>query len=275
MSGLTKELATATPSDEAAVRSLAASVDFWWHSLDLGCGVVTKGIKSREYLAGELAALRLPDVRGKSVLDIGTWDGFYAFACERAGAARVVAVDHFVWSIEMSVFKRRYETNTEEVWPHPRSDPELWNPRELPGKRGFDVAHAALGSRVEPVVADFEHEPLNQLGRFDVVLYLGVVYHMPNPLGALRRLLAVTGDLAVIESDALAVGGFEDRPVLEFVGGGKRASDPTNWWIPNRLGLERLCLAAGFSRVEHVSPAPGEPPPGEIARVRTILHAWR
>ena len=55
-------------------------VKFWWHSIDLGQGVVTPGEKTPAVIARELKALRLPDLRGKSVLDIGAYDGYYSFA---------------------------------------------------------------------------------------------------------------------------------------------------------------------------------------------------
>jgi len=72
-------------------RRLQARVDdvaFWWHSIDLGHGVRTAGHKSADALRAELDALALPDLTGKSVLDIGGWDGFFAFEAERRGAAR-------------------------------------------------------------------------------------------------------------------------------------------------------------------------------------------
>jgi tRNA (mo5U34)-methyltransferase len=265
------------PADAWAARSLAETVEFWWHSIDLGHGVVTDGTKTPEYLAVEHRSLGLPDLHGKTVLDVGAWDGFYSFACERAGAAHVVALDHFVWSIDLPTYQRRYRQAVERglVTAEPSNDPELWRPDELPGKRGFDVAHAALGSDVEVIVIDFQQADLEAIGRFDIVLFLGVIYHMRDPLEALRRLLSLTGELAVIESETFALGGAEHRPLFEFVGGGGRLGDPTNWWIPNRRGLEELCLAAGFSRVEHVSPAPPEQAPAALMRMRTVMHAWR
>ena len=66
-----------------------AAIPFWCHSIDLGMGVVTPGIKTPAALRKELASLRLPNLRGKSVLDVGAWDGFYSFTAERLGASRV------------------------------------------------------------------------------------------------------------------------------------------------------------------------------------------
>ena len=66
----------------------------WFHSHDLGSGVRTVGIKSAETLQREWEVLSLPPLDGKSVLDIGAWDGWFSFRCEEAGAERVVALDH-------------------------------------------------------------------------------------------------------------------------------------------------------------------------------------
>ena len=78
----------------------AAESEVWFHSIDLGHGVVTKGQKTAPTLAKELDALRLPSLSGKSVLDIGAFDGFYSFEAERRGAARVVSLDLQMWELE-------------------------------------------------------------------------------------------------------------------------------------------------------------------------------
>src|SRR5215813_1012660 len=67
----------------------------WYHSIDLGHGVVTKGIDDTPYRLGRLD---LPaSFAGETVLDIGAWDGFFSFEAERRGAARVVAADVYSW----------------------------------------------------------------------------------------------------------------------------------------------------------------------------------
>jgi tRNA (mo5U34)-methyltransferase len=159
-------------------------VGFWWHSIDLGGGVITPGRKGDlTYMAAEHASLRLPDLRGRSVLDVGCWDGYYAFAAERAGAARVTALDHYAWE----------------------------QPR-LGAGRGFDVAHAALASRVHKRHADFMTCELAGVDRHDVVLFLGVLYHLEEPLSAVRRLREVTGELAVIATTMRRTGGRPTPP---------------------------------------------------------------
>ena len=67
------------------LREMADSLPFWWHSIDLGHGVKTKGVKAGGDMTNELKSLCLPELRGKTVLDIGPMDGFYSFEAERRG----------------------------------------------------------------------------------------------------------------------------------------------------------------------------------------------
>src|SRR5437588_11652940 len=110
-----------------------AQVPVWWHSIDLGDGVVTPGHKSPTMLDDEWQSLNLPDLCGKSVLDIGAWDGFFSFAAERAGAARVVALDHYVWSLDLVAAQMR-ENDAAPTF-EPAAD--VWHPDPLPRKRGL------------------------------------------------------------------------------------------------------------------------------------------
>jgi tRNA (mo5U34)-methyltransferase len=233
------------------LQSLADSVDFWWHSIEFGPGVVTKGHKTPEILGRELASMRLPNLQGKTVLDIGAWDGFFSFAAERLGAQRVLALDHHVWSHDIArQVKYLQECKKRGEAPVYGEGAPTWQPERLPGKRGFDTAHNALNSNVECMVADFMNADLDQVGVFDIVFFLGVLYHMQDPLGALKRVAAMTRDLAIIETQAIAVPGYEQLEIVEFYSAAQLNADPSNWWAPNREALKGMCLAAGFRRVE-------------------------
>ena len=241
---------------------------FWWHSIDLG-DRVTPGHKTPELLDREWSNLRLPDLTGRSVLDIGCWDGWFSFRAERAGAARVVALDHYVWSLDLPR-QQSYWRDCRERAITPQQyheQPDLWHPDTLPGKAGFDLAHSTLNSRVEPVVADFMTVDLDTLGTFDIVLYLGVLYHMEEPLTALRRVRRATKSLAVIESEALTIAG-QTNALWEFVPGAAVNADIGNWWIPTEAGLHGLCRAAGFREVETVVGPPDGP-----EHYRLVVHA--
>jgi len=261
------------------LRQMADSVPSWWHSIDLGRGVVTPGVKSAADLEAELAALHLPPLKGKTFLDVGAWDGYFSFAAERRGARRVVALDHYVWNMDLVAQVEYWQECQEKgIVPRPyETIPSVWRPDELPGKRGFDTAHAALGSRVESRVADFMTMDLDELGEFDVVLYKGVLYHMENPFAALRRVAQVTGELAIIETAAVLVPGFEHCAVCEFYESDELNFDPSNWWAPSTKALHGMCRAAGFARVEAVygDPDASGTAPGEVIRYRTVAHAWK
>jgi tRNA (mo5U34)-methyltransferase len=227
----------------------------YWHSIHLG-DAITPGRKgSLAHMEAELAGLRLPDLRGRTVLDVGAWDGYFSFAAERLGARSVTALDHFVW--ERMLFRGGDDD------------------RPLPGRAGFDHAHAALGSSVRALHLDFAGGDLSGLGIFDVVLFLGVVYHLENPLEALLRLRRHTGELAVIESEAAEWPGLEDRGLLEFFPGDERHGDPTNFFAPSAAALCALCRAAGFAEVEVVrgAPARAQPGPDGAVRYRLLVHA--
>jgi tRNA (mo5U34)-methyltransferase len=260
-------------------------VTFWFHSIDLGEGVVTPGQKSAETLAAELESLRLPPLEGKTVLDVGAWDGYFSFAAEARGAARVVALDHYVWQFDL--YPWTLDPDEQRAWLRskgrdpdavyqPEELPDVYRPEELPGMAGFNTARSLLGSRVEPLVADFMDVDLGELGTFDVVLYLGVLYHIKDPFLALRRLREVTRDVAIVETSIMALPRFEEAAMWSFFEGRELDHDPTNWWQPNAAGLEAMLSAAGFRRVERVV---GPPPPEEIGgaepqQYRAVMHAY-
>lgn len=239
-------------------RSLAERVHAigWYHSIDLGDGIVTPGRSENTVLTAE----QLPALRGRSVLDIGAWDGYYSFLAERLGASRVVSLDHYAWGVDLVArFKYWSECTDAGVLPdHDRDLTEFWDP-ELPGRRGFDLAREALHSKVEPRLGDFATIDLASLGTFDVVLYLGVLYHVKEPLTVLERLRQVTTEVAVVETEAIHVENYDHATFLQFSAGAV-GNDYGVWYIPTIRALEELCRAAGFSHVETVL---GPPPPTE------------
>ncbi len=238
----------------------------WYHSIDLGNGVVTRGSSVQETSADVI-----PDVAGRSVLDIGTWDGKFSFLAERAGAARVVALDHYAWGVDWAARGAYWEEciRNGTLPDQSRDETDFWLP-DLPGRRPFEFAAAALGSKVEPVVADFQTVDLDELGAFDVVLYLGVLYHMPEPLTCLERVRAVTREVAVIETEAVHLQGLDHEALLQFYAGSSLHTDFGNWYVPTIEALRNMCRAAGFSQVRTVV-GPPAPPPGPAPGLRLRL----
>ena len=185
----------------------------WWHQIELPDGTVTPG---HDQSAAKLESLHLPSLAGKSVLDVGALDGYFSFAAERLGAARVLATDSYMW-------------------------------QQPGGRNGFEYARSALGSKVEDREIDVLDLSPEAVGTFDVVFFLGVLYHMRHPLLALERVASVTRELCVVET--LTDLTFLRRPAAAFYPG-RTMGDATNWWAPNRAGLLGLLREAGFQRVE-------------------------
>ena len=259
---------------------LIDKVPFWFHSIDCGDGVVTNGRKSLAVLQDELNGLALPSLVGKTVLDIGSWDGFYSFAAEELGARRVMALDHYVWSMNLPNQQKYWETCREQrVVPSAyHLVPGHWEPGALPGKLGFDTVHRIKCSAVEQLVADFTQVNLVDVGQFDIVFFLGVLYHLEEPFHALKRLSLLTRELAVIETSAVFVPAVEDVGLFEFYEVDELGHDVGNWFAPNVTGLAKACRAAGFRNVEVTSaypPVPNSTANEEIYRYRLTVHAYK
>lgn len=211
---------------------------FWWHSIDLGNGIVTPGGKSAELLRAEAETVFGPiSLTGKSVLDIGAWDGFFSFEAKRRGAKRVLATDHFCWT-------------------HPR----------VKAKETFDLARAALKADVEDMTIDVPDLNVARVGEFDVVLFLGVFYHLIDPIKALQDIAPIVRDVLIVETH-LDLHDFE-RPAMVFYPGAELNNDPTNWWGPNRKLIECLLRYVGFTRIDY------RPHP-TVGHGRGIFHASR
>jgi tRNA (mo5U34)-methyltransferase len=207
----------------------------WFHNMELG-GVPT----APKHFLGDYPAVKwrnfahvIPsDLSGKTVLDIGCNAGFYSLEMKRRGAERVVGID------------------SDEVY----------------------LAQARFAAEVRGAQIEFRRlsvYQVSQLGeRFDLVLFMGVLYHLRYPLLALDMVAEHTvGDLLVVQSllrgvrnvDPLAAnyhfwetGIFEKPgyPKLHFVEN-SYANDPTNWWIPNRACMEAMLRSAGLDILEH------------------------
>jgi tRNA (mo5U34)-methyltransferase len=202
------------PADELRRRADAIR---WFHTMDLGQGVRTSGIYDP---SRTLPRLGLPDrLDGRTVLDVGAWDGFYSFAMARRGAS-VLSTDHYSWS------------------------GGGWGTKD-----GFDLARTALDlpvrdQRIDPL----ELSPDAVGGRFDIVLFLGVLYHLRDPLLVLERVRSVTGSLLVLETEVGML--LTRRPAADFFPGTELNDDPTNWWAPNVPAMVGMLRAVGFSHVE-------------------------
>ena len=217
------------------IRQRADALGPWFHNIDLG-GVMT----APDHFLGDYPQVKwrrfadaIPaDLTGKSVLDIGCNGGFYSIEMKRRGAARVLGIDF--------------------------DDDYLAQARFAADVTGFDIEFRRLS--VYDVGAIGE--------RFDVVLFMGVLYHLRHPLLALDLIHEhVAGDILVFQSMQRGSNEVEevrddydfwemdhfDRPgypKMHFIEK-NYAHDPTNWWVPNRACTEAMLRSAGFCILEH------------------------
>ncbi len=210
-----------------------SAVPRWRHRIQLPDGTYTPG--TQDTLA-QLPKIHLPDsLIGKSVLDIGCSDGFYSFECERRGAKRVLAVDDF-----SSVY--------------------------IDAPSGFMVARELLHSKVEFSQRDLFSLDSKEVGRFDVVLFLGVLYHLRHPLLALEKLAPLCDDLLILETTLVPQpSGLKDqamalltrtssRPHMVFQEHEKAVNpDPTVWWHCTTECVEAMLRSCGFCDVQTVN----------------------
>ncbi len=196
----------------------------WFHRIDLGNGIVTPGFDDTPT---KLRQIQLPEnLMGKTVLDVGAWDGFFSFEAERRGASRVVALDGGVWKVDSI------------------------------GKAGFEFARKVLGSRVEDVEMEVNDLSVERLGQFDLVLFLGVLYHLPDPVGTFLKVAALAKQDIIIETH---VDMIEHKvPTIAFYPFDECANDPTNWCGPNQAAVEGMLRLAGFRKIKAspLTPAP-------------------
>lgn len=202
----------------------------WFHTIDLGDGLVTPGRVPLRELNKLAEDVGLPhDLTGKRVLDIGAWDGFFSFEAERRGASDVLAID--VVPLE---------------------------------KTGFALAKKFLNSKARyRQMSVYDLSP--ELGKFDVVLFFGVWYHLRYPVLAIDRIWEVLekgGDL-YLESVCLdnylviddeTVDSLENidhalsnMALLQFYRLDElNPGDFSNWFSFSRKAVEDILLSAGF-----------------------------
>jgi tRNA (mo5U34)-methyltransferase len=194
------------------IQTLVDSIN-WWHSIDFGEGVVSKGKAFNGDPQKQIGRLQFPDgiFKDKNVLDIGCWDGVYSFHAEKMGAKSVVAIDTDEYNL---------------------------------GSKGFDLAKRILISNVRRETMDVM-DLVPDFGMFDVIIFSGVLYHLEHPCQALSNVLACLnpGGTLIIETHVHSI--TEDLPIMQFHPGKTLKGDPTNFWSPNMLCLRKMLEEKG------------------------------
>jgi tRNA (mo5U34)-methyltransferase len=208
----------------------------WFHSIDLGHGLITHGLKSLEVLAQEQRVIFDPvNLEGATVLDVGAWNGAFSFAAKRRGAAHVLATDEYVWIHEH------------------------WR-----GREAFDIANSALGLKIEAMQIDVPQIAPATVGYWDIALFLGVLYHLPSPLEGLEAVAEVTKDCLIVETHTDLVD--HSTPALAYYPGNSLNGDGSNFFGPNPAFVIEALKECGFTRFDTYI---------HIDHSRLTVHAWR
>jgi tRNA (mo5U34)-methyltransferase len=212
----------------SAVQALEQAKDIgWYHTLELAPGHVTEGMFD---LRDQMHHYGLPErLDGKRALDVGTWDGFWAFEMERRGA-EVISLD--------------IDDERDLDWP-PRRRPKSFP--EGPRGEGFRIAREIYGSRVERVNLNIYDATPEEIGTFDLVFCGSVLIHLRDQLLALERIANLcTGTFISAEE--------YDRVAQLFPFSFSRYHADRDkavvFWLPSIRTWKRLLWTAGFDRVE-------------------------
>jgi tRNA (mo5U34)-methyltransferase len=238
------------------LRDAVAANPAWYHTIELAPGVTTPGVVDLR----RVAAKALPDrMDGLRALDVGTFDGFWAFEMERRGAD-VVAIDvGKVDAVQLPPVNRERLTRAAD-----QIGLELGT--------GFALAAEALGSkarRIECSVLDLEPTAID--GPVDFVFVGALLLHLRDPVQALERILKslnAGGRLTYMEPASILLTMLSPRrPVARF----QPLETNFNWWVNNLAGLRALAVVAGFQQVERI----GLVRPPSVKHMRQVYAIYR
>lgn len=225
--------------DEKEVRSAMDRHKFY-HIIELTSGIVTPG--NPAYVPAQQACmrrLRELDLRGKRVLDIGCRDGLFSFAAERMGAAEVVGIDN-----DLSVPAREF------LIPF-------------------------FKSKVRMVELNLYDLTPDRFGRFDVVIFPGVLYHLRYPFWGLKRIRDVMNPGAHLLIETPIWERDDGKALLYCPTGEESPYEPTSCTFFNEKGLRDSMASLGCAThsVDYVR-SQGEPGPLK-ARYNRIRNRFR
>jgi SAM-dependent methyltransferase len=220
---------------------------YWYHTVDLGNGVVTPG--DYDYRSS-IEAFQFPDTMyGMNVLDVGSGTGFFAFECERRGA-EVVSVELpslYEWDI---IHDEKEKVIRSLMSHHQASSPEEAYYQHLIGP--FEFCRSQLQSSVRRVYSSIYDLTPEILGskEFEIVLLGDILLHLFSPLKALDVIAPLCKKTLIIASDILPYPRHE--PTMRFLGMVSKEQDLRTWWAFSERCMEEMALRVGFANVSIV-----------------------
>jgi len=256
---------------------------FWYHTVELPQGLVTPG----QYdFRTSLPCFQFPDdMRGMTVLDVGSATGFFAFEFERRGAQVVsmeipslAALDRFPGQTVDETLQKIRQMLAPEALSHFKEKVDKYTAEELHFyllEGPFEFCRRMLNSRVERRFATVYELSEAALGRgaFDLVFIGDVLLHTINPLQALAAVAPLCGGVLVLSQTMPEAN--DEGPAMLYVGGQDPILDHISWWLPNKQCFVQLLKKMGFRNVADLGHFSGVQRPEGITYHRTVLHAVR
>ncbi len=264
--------AAVAPSDPAA-RQLWERVSKigWYHTIDLGGGVVTPGFIDNR---NSVPLFGLPDdLTGKRCLDIGTYDGFWAFEMERRGASEVIGID-VDSPLDHDIPRRQRVAMLREAGEQADQQRDRWSAQQAerglqyPGA-GFQLAREVLGSRARREDINVYDVSPERLGKFDLVLISQLLLRLRDPQTVIENIFSVARDVAIIAEPYDSELEDADRPLSEFVG----TTVLGVWWRHSIQSMRKMMEVSGFERIQEVSRFEVENRSGRFSKVVLKGHA--
>ena len=259
---------------------------FWYHTIDLGNGLVTPG--TFDYRT------TLPDfgfptnMQGMSAIDIGSATGFFAFDLERRGA-QVTSIevsslsqwDHFPGESELAIITKMRDIHQfHSLLPKEQIAATF---RDLSAQQLYQIllddpfwfCHRILNSKVTRAYSTIYDLPvkLAPTKPFDLVLIGDILLHTIDPLHALASASKICGETLVIVQEMAP--SENERPAMYYVGGTTPDSDEVQWWHPNFPWLKQILKRLGFARIELAGHVRGHIRPGGEPFEKHVIHAHR
>jgi tRNA (mo5U34)-methyltransferase len=243
----------------------------WYHTIDLGNGLVTPG--ACDYRS-TLPLFQFPtDMTGMNVLDVGSATGFFAFEFEKRGA-NVTSVElPSIADWDMPLGEDREKTLKELMAIHQVNTVEDLQYRHLDGP--FEFCRKVLNSKVKRCHSTIYDLSPEKLGRdaFDLVFLGDILLHIFSPLKALASVAPLCRSTLIISQE---LPNTEDpQPMMQYIGGETRGGDSRSWWLPNKLCFEQMLKRLGFKTVSVVYDQKSTPSPEKRIFYRAIIHATK
>lgn len=240
----------------------------WYHTVDLGQGVVTPGLYDYRNQVGEFGFPE--DMTGMQVLDVGSATGFFAFEFARRGATVTSLELPSIAEWDMLAGSERQKTLNQLMEMHQAASIEELQYLHLDGP--FLFCQQMLNTQVQRWYSTI-YDVATSDRQFDLIFVSDVLLHLLSPLKALGSLALLCRGKLIIAQTIPEIN--ESQPLMLYLGGGSSDGDSRTWWFPNRLCFTQMLQRVGFRTIDFVREFDILYRPTGLPCPRTVIHATK